>query len=140
MSPSSRLRCEYPPDLKGQNFLDLEPPRFCTTPLVLKVAIQDIQTFSVLVSWVPRNHSGIHGYRVAYQSLDHVSDHVKSKFMEKASRSVKLSRLHANTRYLVCVVGMTNWVPGNVSAGDANDMVSTIKKIFFVFCFKLLII
>jgi hypothetical protein len=51
-------------------FLDLEPPRFCSTPLVLKLAIQDIQPFSVIVSWQSRNHSGLHGFRVAYHALD----------------------------------------------------------------------
>lgn len=65
-----RLRCDQPPELRGLLFLDLEPPRFCSAPLVLKLAIQDIQPFSVLVSWQSRNHSGLHGYRVAYHALD----------------------------------------------------------------------
>jgi Leucine-rich repeat (LRR) protein len=64
------LRCEHPPELRGLPFLDLEPPRFCSTPLILKLAIQDIQPFSVIVSWQSRNHSGLHGYRVAYHALD----------------------------------------------------------------------
>ena len=64
------LRCEQPPELRGLLFLDLEPPRFCSTPLVLKLAIQDIQPFSVIVSWQSRNHSGLHGFRVAYHALE----------------------------------------------------------------------
>lgn len=64
------LRCEHPPELRGLPFLDLEPPRFCSTPLILKLAIQDIQPFSVIVSWQSRNHTGLHGYRIAYHALD----------------------------------------------------------------------
>jgi hypothetical protein len=120
VTSKGNLRCEYPPELRGFSFLDLQPPKFCTTPLVLKLAIQDIQTFSVVVSWQPRNHSGIHGYRVAYHSIDHTNDHIKSKYMEKVSRSVKLSRLHSNSRYLICVIGLTNWIPGNITNTDSN--------------------
>ena len=90
---------------------------------MLKLAIQDIQTFSVVVSWQPRNHSGIHGFRVSYQSLEHPGDFVKSKFMEKGSQSVKLARLHANARYLVCVTGLTNWSPApNTSTATSAEM------------------
>jgi hypothetical protein len=64
------LRCEQPPELRGLLFLELEPPKFCSVPLVLKLAIQDIQPFSVVVSWQSRNHTGLHGYRVAYHALD----------------------------------------------------------------------
>lgn len=65
----SSLRCEQPPELRGKLFLELDPPTFCTTPLVLKLAIQDIQPFSVVVSWQSRNHSGVYGYQVAYNAI-----------------------------------------------------------------------
>jgi len=68
------LRCEQPPELRGLIFLDLDPHAFCSAPLVLKLAIQDIQPFSVLVSWQSRNHSGLHGYQVAYHALDNVDE------------------------------------------------------------------
>lgn len=68
------LRCEQPPELRGLVFLDLDPHAFCSAPLVLKLAIQDIQPFSVLVSWQSRNHSGLHGYQVAYHALDNVDE------------------------------------------------------------------
>lgn len=73
------LRCEQPPELRGLVFLDLEPPAFCSAPLVLKLAIQDIQPFSVLVSWQSRNHSGLRGYQVAYHALDNVDEVLKSR-------------------------------------------------------------
>lgn len=60
--------------------MELEPPRFCSTPLVMKLAIQDIQPFSVVVSWQSRNHSGLHGYNVAYRSLDKIADPVSFFF------------------------------------------------------------
>lgn len=64
------LRCEHPLELRGRVFLDLEPEEFCDQPLVVKLGIQDIQPYSVLVSWQSRNHSGIVGYQVVYYSID----------------------------------------------------------------------
>lgn len=63
------LKCEQPAELRGQTFLELDPPAFCTTPLVLKLAIQDIQPFSVIVSWQSRNHSGVYGYKIVYNAI-----------------------------------------------------------------------
>lgn len=71
---SGLLRCEQPPELRGLVFLDLDPHAFCSAPLVLKLAIQDIQPYSVLVSWQSRNHSGLHGYQVAYHALDNINE------------------------------------------------------------------
>lgn len=76
---SGLLRCEQPPELRGLVFLDLDPHTFCSAPLVLKLAIQDIQPFSVLVSWQSRNHSGLHGYQVAYHALDNVEEVINPK-------------------------------------------------------------
>lgn len=64
------LRCEHPPELRGRVFLELNPEQFCDQPLVVKLGIQDIQPFSVLVSWQSRNHSGLYGYQVAYYTID----------------------------------------------------------------------
>lgn len=55
-------------------FLDLNPEQFCDQPLVIKLGIQDIQPFSVLVSWQSRNHSGLHGYQVAYYSINGIEE------------------------------------------------------------------
>lgn len=64
------LVCENPAELRGRKFVELEPPAFCAAPVVLKLAIQDIQPYSVLVSWKGRNHTGLHGYRVTYYPID----------------------------------------------------------------------
>lgn len=69
MSPKG-LICQHPPELRGQKFLELEPPAFCAVPVVLKLAIQDIQPYSISVSWRGRNHTGLHGYRVAYYPIE----------------------------------------------------------------------
>ncbi|XP_070170621.1 protein artichoke [Polyergus mexicanus] len=103
------LRCEQPPELRGLVFLDLDPRAFCSAPLVLKLAIQDIQPFSVLVSWQSRNHSSLRGYQVAYHALDNV-DEVRAKILEPSARSVKVSKLSSNTRYLICVFSLGNWM------------------------------
>lgn len=68
------LRCERPPELRGRVFLDLEPEQFCDQPLVVRLGIQDIQPYSVLVSWQSRNHSGLYGYQVAYYTIDMVDE------------------------------------------------------------------
>lgn len=51
-------------------FAQLEPQVFCNQPLILKVAIQDIQTKSVLVSWQGREHTGLTGFLIRYQAVD----------------------------------------------------------------------
>ena len=76
---SGLLRCQQPPELRGLVFLELDPHAFCSAPLVLKLAIQDIQPFSVLVSWQSRNHSGIRGYQVAYHAVENIEEVKKKK-------------------------------------------------------------
>ncbi|XP_023246424.1 protein artichoke-like [Copidosoma floridanum] len=102
---ASALRCEQPPELRGLVFLDLEPSAFCTAPLIAKLVVQDVQPFSVLVSWQSRNHSGLHGYQVAFYALD-APQEVHSHVLEPSSRSVRLGRLQPNTRYRLCVLGL----------------------------------
>ncbi|XP_025990987.1 protein artichoke isoform X2 [Solenopsis invicta] len=116
------LRCEQPPELRGLVFLDLDPHAFCSAPLVLKLAIQDIQPFSVLVSWQSRNHSGLHGYQVAYHALDNV-DEVRGKLLDPKARSVRLTKLASDTRYLICVLGLGSWgtpIPEDIGSWQWN--------------------
>ncbi|XP_029670334.1 protein artichoke-like [Formica exsecta] len=115
------LRCEQPPELRGLVFLDLDPRAFCSAPLVLKLAIQDIQPFSVLVSWQSRNHSSLRGYQVAYHALGDV-DEVRAKILEPSARSVKLSKLSSNTRYLICVFGLGNWMSSRTENGPIEQL------------------
>uniref|UniRef100_A0A182TYI0 Uncharacterized protein n=1 Tax=Anopheles melas TaxID=34690 RepID=A0A182TYI0_9DIPT len=68
------VRCEQPAEVQGKLLLTMEPQEFCDVPLILKIAIQDIQPYSVLVSWQSREHSGLHGYHIIYHSLDTVED------------------------------------------------------------------
>ncbi|XP_011690572.1 PREDICTED: chaoptin-like [Wasmannia auropunctata] len=125
---SGLLRCDQPPELRGLVFLDLDPHAFCTAPLVLKLAIQDIQPFSVLVSWQSRNHSGLRGYQVAYHALDNV-DEVRAKILEPNARSVKLSKLSPNTRYLICVFGLGNWMTSRMEDGPMEQLNFTLVEI-----------
>lgn len=48
----------------------MEPQQFCDTPLIPKIAIQDIQPFSVVVSWHNQQNFGLIGYEVLYHELD----------------------------------------------------------------------
>lgn len=59
----------------------MEPQAFCDIPLILKLAIQDIQPYSVLVSWQSREHSGLHGYQIIYHSLDGVDEVISDNLM-----------------------------------------------------------
>lgn len=68
--PGEELKCESPSEVRGFSFVELSPPEFCTIPLVPKLAIQDIQPFSIVVSWQSRNHSGFHGYDIIYTDLE----------------------------------------------------------------------
>lgn len=114
------LRCEHPPELRGRIFLDLDPEQFCDQPLVIKLGIQDIQPFSVLVSWQSRNHSGLHGYQVLYYSLDTI-DEIRGKMLDRSSRSMKLSKLFPGTRYLICVLALGNWASeGRVGTAESR--------------------
>lgn len=63
---SHYLRCEHPEDLHGYSFIQLTSQKLCDLPVIIKVAIQDIQTYSVIVSWQSRNQSGLTGFQVAY--------------------------------------------------------------------------
>lgn len=63
---SSNLRCEHPEDLHGYSYLSLTSQKLCNSPVVVRVAIQDIQTYSVVVTWQGRNQSGLNGFQVAY--------------------------------------------------------------------------
>lgn len=67
---ASHLRCDQPASLRGRILMEMEPHRFCDAPLILKVAIQDIQPYAVHVSWQTREHSGLHGYHVVYRSME----------------------------------------------------------------------
>lgn len=80
LSTQSQLNCNQPDKLKGKDFLKMEPQDFCDAPLIVKLAIQDIQPFSVLVSWQSRDHSGLNGYQVIYHSLE-VQDEVMDRKM-----------------------------------------------------------
>lgn len=67
-------RCEAPPSLQTRPLMQLRARHLCALPLVLKLAIQDIQPFSLLVSWQSRNHSALHGYQVAYYAEENLTD------------------------------------------------------------------
>lgn len=60
------MRCEHPEELHGYSFVELSSQKLCDVPIITRIAIQDIQTYSVVVSWQSRNLTGLNGYQVAY--------------------------------------------------------------------------
>ncbi|XP_012157480.1 uncharacterized protein LOC101458689 [Ceratitis capitata] len=106
------LRCEHPVDLRGKVFAKMEPQQFCDAPLIPKIAIQDIQPYSVVVSWLSREHLGLTGYEIVYYAttdgIDY--DEMRGKRLNGSANSAKLTKLNANTRYHICVIGTGNWL------------------------------
>ena len=44
--------------------LELTTPEFCHQPLIERVAVQDIQSKSLIVSWISHKPSDVYGYKV----------------------------------------------------------------------------
>ncbi|XP_062699450.1 slit homolog 3 protein [Aedes albopictus] len=122
---SENVRCEQPAEVHGKSLLAMEPLEFCDVPMILKIAIQDIQPYSVLVSWQSREHSGLHGYHVIFHSLDTVED-FRGKTLNRLANSAKLDRLSSNTRYLICVLGLGNWLS---SQNDIHSLLNQSNQI-----------
>lgn len=141
----SQLNCNQPETLKGKDFLKMEPQDFCDAPLIMKLAIQDIQPYSVLVSWQSREHSGLSGYEVIFQSLEvpddvsfplkleNASQLIQSNFvpfrqqprtmyLNRSSNSARLIALASNTLYLICVLGVGNWLTYQNDFNSTNSV------------------
>ncbi|XP_030381073.1 chaoptin [Scaptodrosophila lebanonensis] len=127
------LRCEHPTELRGKVFGRMEPQQFCDAPLIPKMAIQDIQPYSVVVSWQSREHLGLNGFEIVYHATgDNLvgtststgtggvsaerapilapTDEIHGKRLNGTANSTKLTKLSPNTRYHICVIGTGNWL------------------------------
>lgn len=62
------IKCETPLSLRGRPFATVTPEEFC--PLITEVTIDDIQRYSVVVSWQHREHTGLSGFEIFYQAID----------------------------------------------------------------------
>ncbi|XP_055844308.1 protein artichoke [Episyrphus balteatus] len=107
------LRCEHPGELRGRIFTKMEPQQFCDAPLIPKIAIQDIQPYSVVVSWQSREQFGLNGYEIVYHAMDG-ADEVRAKRLNGTANSAKLIKLASSTRYHICVIGTGNWLTENI--------------------------
>ncbi|KAG4072974.1 hypothetical protein HA402_006654 [Bradysia odoriphaga] len=123
-----QLKCEQPQELRGSVFTEMEPKEFCDMPLILKLAIQDIQPYSVLVSWQSREHTGLHGYHVIYHSLDGEGE-VLSERLNHLAHSAKLIKLSSSTRYRICVLGLGNWISSSSKLYDGNISVNEFNQV-----------
>ncbi|CAH2071142.1 unnamed protein product, partial [Iphiclides podalirius] len=103
----NNLFCEHPEELQGMLFIELTPQKLCDLPIVIRVAIQDIQTYSVIVSWQSRNHSGLSGYQVAYFGEQNPTS-IRGKILNHTARSTRLNHLTPGTRYYICVIAIGN--------------------------------
>lgn len=79
MQSSERfIKCETPLSLRGRPFATVTPEEFC--PLITEVTVNDIQQYSVNVSWQHREHTGLSGFEIFYQAIDGGVDDVSSFF------------------------------------------------------------
>lgn len=62
------IKCETPLSLRGRPFAAVTPEEFC--PLITEVTIDDIQRYSMVVSWQHREHTGLSGFEIFYQAID----------------------------------------------------------------------
>ncbi|KAG6441483.1 hypothetical protein O3G_MSEX001852 [Manduca sexta] len=105
---TSNLRCDHPEELHGSVFIQLQPQKLCDVPVIVRVAIQDIQTYSVIVSWQSRNQSGLYGYQVAYFPEQN-SNTIRGKILNATARSTRLNHLTPGSRYTICVLAVGNF-------------------------------
>ncbi|XP_071549839.1 uncharacterized protein [Panulirus ornatus] len=101
------LICDQPKALNGQSFLLMSSSSFCPQPIILRVAIQDIQSQSFLVSWQATNSSAVYGFKVTYQSAEEEAELSSSPTLGLTSRTYLLEDLLPSTQYQVCVHGLT---------------------------------
>ncbi|KAK8736052.1 hypothetical protein OTU49_005205 [Cherax quadricarinatus] len=119
------ITCDLPETLRGQSFLLMLSSSFCPQPVILRLAIQDIQSQSLLVSWQASNTTSVYGFKVTYQAIDIgegglVGDEtaagetgtptgpvISSPTLGLASRTFLLQELQPSTEYQVCVHGLT---------------------------------
>ncbi|CAL4075549.1 unnamed protein product, partial [Meganyctiphanes norvegica] len=124
VSSPQQLQCDLPKNLRGSSFLMLGSSVFCPQPLILRLAIQDIQSQSLLVSWQAANVSSIYGFKVTYQVADNGEDVESSSggvstaalhhqtsvsatpTLGLAARTFRLEELEPSTEYQVCVHGL----------------------------------
>ncbi|XP_066967259.1 chaoptin-like [Macrobrachium rosenbergii] len=112
------IYCDLPERLRGQPFLQLSASAFCPQPLILRLAIQDIQSQSFLVTWQAANTSTVYGYKVTYQAMNQEDESDEdlvgnrltvhsSPTIGLSSRSYLLEELQPSTEYQICVHGLT---------------------------------
>lgn len=62
------IECDAPFSLRGRPFATVTPEEFC--PLITTVGVDDIQRYSITVSWQNRDHSELDGFEIFYQAID----------------------------------------------------------------------
>ncbi|XP_047528974.1 uncharacterized protein LOC125065437, partial [Vanessa atalanta] len=115
---NTKLRCEYPENLRGYRFLELPSQKLCDVPVVIRIAIQDIQTYSVLVSWQSRNQNGLNGYQVAY-FREQMPTIIRGKVLNSTARTTRLNHLTPGARYVICVIAVGDF--GNNAASTTSN-------------------
>ncbi|CAG0896748.1 unnamed protein product [Cyprideis torosa] len=96
------MTCSSPDDRRGSNFLDEALIRRCSQSLIHKLAIQDIQPNSLMVTWQSNNTVDVKGFKVVYHALDYDSS-VSTFSLGPDVRSYQMLNLTSDTSYFICV-------------------------------------
>ncbi|KAG7154102.1 artichoke-like 4 [Homarus americanus] len=127
------ITCDLPETLRGQSFLLMSSSTFCPQPVILRLAIQDIQSQSLLVSWQASNSSAVYGFKVTYQTPDGEAagaEVTSSPTLGLASRTFLLEELQPSTEYQEegarCSRGQTLPLPASPATGTSGGRVGLI--------------
>ncbi|XP_035710126.1 protein artichoke [Folsomia candida] len=107
--------CERPDEFRGRGILDLDLDSFCSSPAIVKLAIQDVQPSSAIISWQGRNNSAMQGYMIGYHALNHDDQIRWTRPLPAVSKAYRIPDLESDTPYLVCVLGLAQDTTSNVT-------------------------
>ncbi|XP_031636562.1 protein artichoke [Contarinia nasturtii] len=118
------IKCETPLSLRGRPFAAVTPEEFC--PLITEVTIDDIERYSVVVSWQHREHTGLVGFEIFYQAIDGGVDDTEllPMHVNPFEHSAKLNVLSSGTLYRICVIGLGNRLSSAMTMYYVSNMVA----------------
>lgn len=93
------IKCETPLSLRGRPMATVTTEEFC--PLITEVTIDDIQRYSVSVSWQHREHTGLSGFEIFYQAIDGSIDDVSVSHFEHYLNRFKIFNSNQFSMYIV---------------------------------------
>ncbi|KAF2355404.1 Fibronectin type III [Trinorchestia longiramus] len=109
-------------NLSGRALVPEPRDTFCPPKhLIVALAVNDVQSHSLLVSWEATNETDVEGFKIAFQETrpdGRLLGLLHTHQLPPDPRSMVIEELLPDTRYLVCVQGLTppthteaRWMP-----------------------------